>query len=115
MSMKHYVNNEELFQIQYEGLMRLVKAIVFQILDYVSISKKWNNKDVSLKTLLNKKKRLQNEFRYLNSEKFIIILTIFCERFGGEIKVIKRNFLKIRLKSIKIVNKKIYENKNKDK
>ena len=48
--MKH-VDKEELFYIQYYGLMRLVKAIIFQVLDYVSISKKWDNRNVGLKTL----------------------------------------------------------------
>lgn len=113
--MKDYVNDELSSQTQYDGLKRIVKAIVFQILDYISISKKWDNRNVSLKTLLDKKSKLRDMNKWLVDWRWDIWLRIYTEHYGGEIKIIKKNFIKIRKKSIKEVNRRIkqYETENK--
>lgn len=94
-------------EYNYEGLMLLVEAIILGVLDNILISGKWVNRDISLLTLVKKKRILFDMKKWFNDDKWDIWLSIYCEYKKYNKKQIKDNFEAIRKRSTKYVNKKI--------
>ena len=44
------MTKEDREEMKYEGVMRLVSGIILHVLDMVSISGKWTNKDIRITT-----------------------------------------------------------------
>jgi hypothetical protein len=91
--------------IQIEGIHRLVDGLVLGILDKISISGKWYNRDISLKTLLQKKDILNEMKEWFKDPKWRIWVSIYCDFNNVNEGVIYDNFSKIRRKSVRYVNK----------
>lgn len=94
-------------EIKFEGLMRLVEGIVLQILDRISISGKWHNRDISIISLVKKKEVLDDMRVWFKGYKWDIWLNIYCEYHSRNSRTIKKNFKKIRLQSVRYVNARI--------
>ena len=77
-------------EIEFEGLMRLVAGIVLHILDKVSVSNKWKNKDISMKTLLAKKETLEEMRKWMNAWQWGIWVGIYAEYNNFNSKMIKK-------------------------
>jgi len=111
------IRDEE--EIQWHGMMALVEGIILQVLDNISISGKWYPRDISMKRLIEKRRLLRNMLKWFRDDKWQIWLSLYCNHKGYSDTVIRRNFEKIRKKSVKYVNKRIKKKKeeiqNKDK
>lgn len=94
-----------------EGIMRLIEGILLEVLDKCSISGKWYPRDISLKTLEEKKRILQEMNRWLKGDKWPIWTDIYCDYYVRNQRTIHKNYLRIRNKSIRYVNKRIKEKK----
>ena len=100
-------------EIQFEARMRLIEGIIKQVLDEVSISNKWKNKDISLVTLLHKRKILRKTGQWMKTWQWRIWVNIWSEHNGHNNKEVIRRMESIRKRSVKHVNARIYEkNKN---
>ena len=99
-------------EIQMEAMYRLIEAILLGVLDNVSITGKWKNRDISMTTLMKKKEKLLEMKDYLETEGWRIWLGIYCEYFHRSQLKIDRNFKKICRKSLYHVNKRIREKIN---
>lgn len=94
-------------ELDFDGVMRLIEGILLEVLDKSSISGKWYPRDISLKTLKQKKATLHEMYSWLRSDKWDIWLGIYCDHFTRNSRTIKKNYLKIRRKSMIYVNKRI--------
>ena len=97
--------------IQWDGVMRLIEGILKHILDNVSITPKWGNRDISMITLLAKRDKLLELGRWMRGWQWSIWVNIFAEDNGFNSKTIKRRFEAIRKKSIQHVNQRIMKKK----
>jgi len=94
-------------ELRFEGLMRLVEGIILNVLDQCLISGKWENRDISLEALNKKRRILRGMLKWFRDPKWDIWLNIYCKWNGYNKRHIKKNFEKIRKKSVTYVNKRI--------
>ena len=89
------------------SLLLSIFPIILLVLDHVSISGKWKNKDISLVTLRKKRILLKEMLKWFRDIKWDIWLSIYCNYFTRNKNHIKRNFERIRKKSVTEVNRRI--------
>lgn len=106
MARKH-LDKTDIEELQFYSRMKLVEGIVLHILDSVSISRKWKNKNISMKVLLAKKHTLQEMHKWMKTWQWSIWVNIYSEYFEHNNKLIKKKFENIRRRSISEVNKRI--------
>ena len=109
------MTKEDREEMKYEGVMRLVSGVMLHILDMVSISGKWTNKDIRIITLLEKRRILFNMRRWMKGWQWSIWVNIYAEYNRYSSGMIKKRFHSIREDSIKEVKKRIHEKKEKEK
>lgn len=105
------LTESEQFDVIYGGYMRLVEGIVLQVLDSISISGKWDDRNLSIITLKGKRKKLREMKQWLSDKRWDVWLDIYTDYYGYKKISIKKNFHKVRGKSVTTVNKLIKEYK----
>ena len=106
---KRWIKDYDRDEFEWGGIMRLVEGVVLHVLDQISITKKWTNKDISMRTLLAKKKTLKELREWMRGWQWSIWVNIYAEHNRYNNHQIKRKFELIRKKSVRIVNKRIHE------
>lgn len=106
------VNQQDIEEIQWDATMELVGGIVLHVLDKVSISGKWHNRNIGIDTLLAKRKTLQEMQKWMKTWQWNIWVNIYSQHNKYNGNVIKKRFESIRKKSYSYVSKKIKETKN---
>lgn len=96
-------------ELEIEAMYRLIDGILLNVLDMISISRKWDHRKIGLSTL-HKKKSLLIEFReYFKTVGWSTWLGIYCEYFVKNKYSMKKRFENIRLTSMKEVNRRLRE------
>ena len=100
-------------EIKWQATMRLVEAIILQVLDEVSISGKWYNRyNISMMTLNKKKEALYEIGKWMKTKQWDTWCSIYTEYVDTNRTNIKRQFEKTRKKSQRYVTKRIKEARN---
>jgi len=100
-------------EIEYQGCIRLIEGIILRVLDDISISGKWYNRDLSLNILKKKRTILRQMLKWFRHQNWDILLDIYCNYIGINKKNIKKKFERIRKESVRYTNIRIKEkNKN---
>lgn len=105
--MARRIKKEDREEFEFEGIMRLVDGIMLHILDSVSISGKWLLKDISMKTLVAKRKTLRNMGKWMKTWQWDVWINIYSQHNSYDNHLIKRRFELIRKESVTYVNQRI--------
>lgn len=106
--MSQELNELDREQLRWESLMRLIEGIMLLVLDHVSISGKWYvRKNISMKVLREKESLLLELEGWMKEENWNTWAHVYGEYSNADYKYIKKNFEKIRKKSLKYVKKRI--------
>ena len=101
------IKKEDKEDVEWEGIQRLVEGIVLHVLDSVAISGKWYPRDIGMKTLLEKRKKLREMGKWMKGWQWDVWVSMYCENKNFVPNIVKKRFEAIRKESTKYVNKRI--------